>query len=312
MNYIILDMEWNQAPCAERTIRKPVPLTGEIIQMGAVKLNERFEIVDDFKVDIRPKYYTKIKREVAKLTGITNQQLAHGAPFPLAFYQFQDWCGEEALLFTWGNDDILMLKNNLLFHHLEQEPYPKPYDLQLIYSFQELGDTAQHSLHSAVEHFGIAEDLPAHDALNDAYYTALICQRLDLAAGLAEYSRHLSVWMSHLPAAVEEHGSFPDKLAALRSRNVRGVSCPDCGKALVTPKWISLGNNKKIVRAACPEHGAFLYRMSFQSMGRRGYQVKKEAYRMDVELEEYYNVRLARWQERLAKRREKDETLVQE
>lgn len=309
MNYIVLDMEWNQAPCAERTIRKPVPLTGEIIQMGAVKLNDRLEMVDDFNAYIRPKYYTKIKREIVKLTGITNQMLAHGAPFALAFYQFLDWCGEDALLFTWGTDDIRMLKNNLIFHGMEDESYPKAYDLQLIYSFQELGEHAQHSLHSAVEHFSIPEDDPAHDALNDAYYTARIAQRLDLEAGLREYQNHLSVWMSHVPIAEEEHGPFSDKLAALRNRAVRGVSCPDCGKQLVTPRWISLGGSKKIVRAVCPEHGGFLYRMLFLSMGRKGYQVKKEAYRADDALDEYYQARLSRWRERMEKQRQKEAAL---
>jgi len=307
MHYIMMDMEWNQAPCAERTIRKPVPLTGEVIEIGAVKLSEEFEIVDDFKLYIKPKYYTKIKREITKLTGITAQDLSHGVSFPLAFYQFQLWCGEDALLFTWGNDDIRMLKNNLLFHGLQEESYPKAYDLQLMFAFLEMGNTAQQSLHAAVEHFGIPEDLPAHDALNDAYYTARIAQKLDLPKGLSQYTDHLSVWMSHTPISSETLGSFPDKLAALRQREVRGVCCPRCGKALLTPKWISQGNNKKIVKAACPEDGEFLYRLTFQNMGRRGFQVLKESFVLDEELSVFYEGKLKQWRARKEKRAEKAE-----
>ena len=55
MNYIILDLEWNQA------IKKmKLYLEGEIIQIGAVKLNEFFEKIETFKIGIAPKYYKKL------------------------------------------------------------------------------------------------------------------------------------------------------------------------------------------------------------------------------------------------------------
>lgn len=313
MNYIILDMEWNQAPCAERTIRRPVPLTGEIIQFGAVKLSDSGEILDEFMEYVRPKYYTKLKREITKLTGITKDRLDGAQPFPLVFYEFRQWCGEDSLLFTWGNDDVRMLQNNLLFHGMDQEEYPKHYDLQLIYSFQVLGETAQHSLASAMEHFDLHEDesRPAHDALNDAYYTAQICRRLDIPSGLLQYRDHLSVWMSHAPDTVEKVGVFPDKLLALRTRAVRGCRCPVCKAPLDTPKWISQGSNKKLVVITCPEHGSYLCRMIFQRVGTKGFAVVKEAYRLDDELHRFYQSRLEQWTARIRRRHEEtDEELV--
>ena len=62
MNYIILDMEWNQPFYKERALLKPVYLRGEIVQIGAVKLDEKFQFVDSFKLSIRPRFYKKMKK----------------------------------------------------------------------------------------------------------------------------------------------------------------------------------------------------------------------------------------------------------
>ena len=50
MDYIIFDLEWNQPYSNDISFMKRarMPLTGEIIQIGAIKLNENLEIVDSF------------------------------------------------------------------------------------------------------------------------------------------------------------------------------------------------------------------------------------------------------------------------
>ena len=45
MYCIVLDLEWNQPFSTRSMVTTPVRLPGEIIQIGAVKLNERLEIV---------------------------------------------------------------------------------------------------------------------------------------------------------------------------------------------------------------------------------------------------------------------------
>ena len=44
MYCIVLDLEWNQPFSTRSMVTTPVRLPGEIIQIGAVKLNERLEI----------------------------------------------------------------------------------------------------------------------------------------------------------------------------------------------------------------------------------------------------------------------------
>ena len=52
MEYIILDMEWNQPISKSQYIKEPVNLVGEIIQIGAVKLDSNFCVTDIFKCNI--------------------------------------------------------------------------------------------------------------------------------------------------------------------------------------------------------------------------------------------------------------------
>ena len=65
---IVLDLEWNQPFSMRSMITTPVRLHGEIIQIGAVKLNEQLEIVDTFKVMVKPKYYPYMHRKISRLT----------------------------------------------------------------------------------------------------------------------------------------------------------------------------------------------------------------------------------------------------
>lgn len=92
MQYIILDMEWNQAwPGSQRgTAAAAEPMRGEIVQIGAVRMSEDQEIGDEFQVLIRPKYFKKMNSKVAKLTGIRDSVLReHGIPFAEAIEQFR-------------------------------------------------------------------------------------------------------------------------------------------------------------------------------------------------------------------------------
>ena len=113
MNYIIMDLEWNQALNPSKTVREPVLLHGEIIQIGAVKTDDKFNLIDKIKINVRPKYYKKMNPHVAQITGITDMQLTSGETFPQSFRRFKEWCGSEFRFITWGFDDLNMLADIL-------------------------------------------------------------------------------------------------------------------------------------------------------------------------------------------------------
>ena len=184
MYYITLDLEWNQAYVEQALAvqkRLSCRLRGEVIQIGAVKLNKHMIIV-------KPKYFKKLHKHVSQLTGITQEQIDEGTPLDVANDSFRRFCGEDFVFLTWGPDDIPMLAENLHAHGISADWIKdKTYDLQKIFNRQTDGANKQRSLEYAMEYYEIPQRLPAHDALNDAYFTALVAEKLDVKAGISSY-----------------------------------------------------------------------------------------------------------------------------
>ena len=52
MNYIVMDLEWNQSAKGKQFSEDHFPF--EIIQIGAAKVNEKLDIVDEWQCTIKP------------------------------------------------------------------------------------------------------------------------------------------------------------------------------------------------------------------------------------------------------------------
>lgn len=185
MEYIVLDFEWNNPEKRGRLVKNPVVLHGEIIQIGAVKLNERLEELDSFNIKIHPEFYTKMNKIVKDLTGITDEDLAGCISFKEAIEQFKTWCGDNCIFLTWGGSDIKILKENLLVHELDCNWIPESFDAQLMFDLQETMENRDYSLDYAVYYFGIKGN-KGHDALNDAIDTASVIRHLELMEFIEE------------------------------------------------------------------------------------------------------------------------------
>ena len=179
MKYIVLDLEWNRPEHRNRLVKEPIILHGEIIQIGAVMLNEELEEIDSFEAKVRPAFYKKVNRKIEELTGITDKDLENGLAFTEVISNFRDWCGDDSVLLTWGPCDIQMLEENLIMHDMDYSWIPEEFDAQLMFDFQETMEDRNYSLDYAVYYFGI-RGIKAHDALNDARDTAAVIRRLDL------------------------------------------------------------------------------------------------------------------------------------
>ena len=190
MFYITLDLEWNQAYAQKAlAVQRQLSsrLRGEVIQIGAVKLDKNMQPCGSYQVIVKPKYFKKLHRHVSELTGITQDQMDLGTSLTEAAVSFRKWCGNDFVFLTWGPDDIPMLKENFNVHGIDFTWLDRTYDLQVIFNRQTDGSNRQRSLEYAMEYFEIPQRLPAHDALNDAYFTALVAAKLDVAAGIAAY-----------------------------------------------------------------------------------------------------------------------------
>ena len=124
MSYIVLDLEWNQAMSSNASVfnRLPIHLSGEIIQIGAVKLDDDFCPAEEFQSDVRPIYFRSMHYKVKKLTGIDKERLSHGDTFPTVFEHFREWCGEDPVFVTWGYDDRRIMEQNIIFDGYYRSP----------------------------------------------------------------------------------------------------------------------------------------------------------------------------------------------
>ena len=113
MNSIVLDLEWNQAQTRDR---EAPGLTFEVIEIGAVRLDEHGNQTDSFSCLIRPCVYTELFYRVREVVGISMKQLeAEGIPFPDAMERFWKWCGKDPVFFTWGDMDLTELQRNIAY-----------------------------------------------------------------------------------------------------------------------------------------------------------------------------------------------------
>ena len=74
-SYIVLDLEWNQPMSGQEIITRPFRFDSEIIEIGALKLNNRFEEMSEFKSFVRPVFYPAMNGHVVQLTKIRPQEL---------------------------------------------------------------------------------------------------------------------------------------------------------------------------------------------------------------------------------------------
>ncbi len=171
MNYIIMDLEWNNA-----YMKSTKKFINEIIEIGAVKLNEELEIVDTYSELIKPTVSKKLRTRIKDLTHITNEEVLAGKPFEEAISLLEKWAGEDALVMTWGDTDIrTMLTNFKGFLKKDKIDFIKQYvDLQrYCQCFIDMENVQQAGLTYAAQCLEInAEEFPHHRALDDSLLSA--------------------------------------------------------------------------------------------------------------------------------------------
>lgn len=179
MNYIIYDLEFNQRYEKNQRIQSNLPF--EIIQIGAIKINEEFEVISKFNKLIKPDIYPTIHPYIENLTKISNSDLYKADNFNLVYEEFLNFIGkEEHILCVWGITDIKELLRNINFYKLSYKKLSKNYiDIQSASS--EYFNTPKNSkigLRNAVEFLSLEEDSQYHNAYNDAYYTFKVFKKL--------------------------------------------------------------------------------------------------------------------------------------
>ncbi len=187
MTFIIMDLEWNNAYC-----RKIDGFMNEIIEIGAVKLNEHLEQVDTFSLFIKAQLGKRLRSRVKELTNITNADLSTGVPFTNAMAQFRRWCGDDTVTMTWGDTDIrVLIENFRYFNGVTVIPFLENYvNLQkYAQAFMNIEHADQIGLSAAAEKLGLnLADYSLHRALDDSLLTVDIFRKIYNPHMLSSYT----------------------------------------------------------------------------------------------------------------------------
>lgn len=281
MNYIVFDLEWNQPADDAATVTDPIHLEGEIIEIGAVKLNDHFQPVDELRLFISPQYYKKMHKQIAALTGIHDRDLVEkGIPFPEAYARFVDWCGKSYAFMTWSMSDMPILIDNMLIYGIDVSDLPECYDIQRIFSREIMRGNTRYSLETALALLKEHGDV-AHDALHDARNTAKICDHLDLDQYLDEYT-------SKVFAEKPSKAIYESKRQILADPSLQQFFCPWCGQPVKCEPWVSSGGNIHLGYGMCPDGDEFLVQLSTIYHQRRTYSTKRIIFEMSDDLWDIY------------------------
>ncbi|AUG57941.1 3'-5' exonuclease [Acetivibrio saccincola] len=168
MNYIIYDLELNSKPFKSN-------LPNEIIEIGAVKLDDNLNKIDKFQSFVKPKYFKKLFSLVKKKTQITQDDINNADNFKSVIRKFRQWIGSDFILISWGHDDIYNLTLNCRFNRIKTEWLKKNIDIQKQFSsIFNLPPGQRYSLENALKLMGIDIKDNFHRALTDAEYTSKI------------------------------------------------------------------------------------------------------------------------------------------
>lgn len=180
MGYIIFDLEFNQA--FNEDDRKEISKCPfEIIQIGALKLDDNLAFLSSFNALVKPKIYKAMHPYVSEITKISNDDLSSAKTFDIIFEEFVNFIGEKDNMFcVWGMVDMKELFRNISYHELNMNAIPKMYiNIQQYASkFLKSPKGKNIGLRNAVELFNVPLNKDFHDAFNDAYYTAEIFKKL--------------------------------------------------------------------------------------------------------------------------------------
>ena len=181
MNYIVLDLEYNQPEGINMNwLSKYVK--NEIIEFGAIKIDDDFNFISGFKCYVKPSIYPKINSRVLNLLGYETQEYidTNSTSFKNAINLFRNFIGEEEFEFmVWANNDISVLKENCAVYKIDYTWFDKRriHDIQRVYMYKNKLKNNP-SLKSVVQNLKINIEDKSHMAYCDALNTYKIANEL--------------------------------------------------------------------------------------------------------------------------------------
>lgn len=235
MHYIIMDLEWNNA-----YVHRTKNFMNEIIEVGAVMLDEELREISEFSCFVKSRIGKKIRSNIKKLTHITNDDMRSGEPFETVMERFMSWIGdEENVILTWGNSDIrVIIENFRLLTGRETVPFLSKYtDVQRYFQLKKgIPTEKQLGLFNAAEAVGMDPNTFSHHrALDDSLLTAECFRRVysdDFAKYILPCGKAFYEKLFFKPYAISNINS------PLVDKSLLNYTCEECGvKGKIIKNW---------------------------------------------------------------------------
>lgn len=181
MNYVVIDLEMCNVPYCKTN--RDYRWRTETIQIGAVLVNQNFEIVDKFSTYVKPQAGS-ISNHIKCLTGITAHHVKEAPAFERAMSAFISWlpADEDIRFVSWSMTDRKQIIEEAANKNIDLSGLDDKFDAWIDAQdlFGEKMDTNKcYRLSEALIASDIYQEGESHDGLDDAYNTAELFIKLE-------------------------------------------------------------------------------------------------------------------------------------
>ena len=177
--YVVVDLEMCKV-APEKRKASGYGRGSETIQIGAVLLNEKYEIVDEFNIYVRPEYGF-MDTFIMNLTGINSKELRDAPSMKEALIKFIDWVPDDAQVVSWSYTDRGQIKYEAakkgIVHDRLDTILETWIDSQEMF-MEKIAVERKYKLSEALIVSDIDQQGKEHNGLTDAYNTAKLFSKM--------------------------------------------------------------------------------------------------------------------------------------
>ncbi len=180
--YVVIDVEMCKVQKCYRW--RNYPYSNEIIQIGAVMMNENYEMIGEFSTYVSPAY-GRIDYFIENLTGISSRDVRTAPCLEDALRSLLLWTGSrEVVFYSWSDTDYYQVRGEILSKGMNEEEMAVFLDKDNWVDYQKKVDERFEigralSLRDALELSELDQEGRLHDGLVDAFNTARMIAKLE-------------------------------------------------------------------------------------------------------------------------------------
>ena len=177
-NYVVIDLE--MCNTYKSIMNSKMRYKQELIQIGAVSLDENYEVIDSFVTYVSPEF-GMVDGYINQLTGISKDDTKNAPSAKDALESFVSWLPKDVQIVAWSKNDERQIQNELHRKNFDVPELRQTFgtwtDCQQMFG-KKLNTNKKYKLSEALSIADICYDDGAHDALVDARNTARLFAKI--------------------------------------------------------------------------------------------------------------------------------------